>query len=96
MAMLLLTGGLVSLASLFEWQRLVAVLTARMDNQQSPHSTGLVLTMFFVRLLIAGGVLYGSLKCFAGSGYGSILVLAAGLCLAILSLSIEALKMLIL
>ena len=37
---------------------------------------------------LAGAILYGSLKCFHGSIYG----LVAGLCLAIISLSIEAIR----
>ena len=87
-AMLLLAGALVSLGSLYEWRRLVAVLNAKLDQQRSPHSTGLVVTMFFLRLGLAGAILYGSLKCFHGSIYG----LVAGLCLAIISLSIEAIR----
>jgi ATP synthase I chain len=94
-AMLLLSGALVSLASLFEFQRLVAVMNARLDNQQPPHSTSFVLAMFFLRLSVAVLVLYGSLKCFQTSGYVPILALAAGLCLAFVGLSIEAIKILI-
>ena len=87
-AMLLLAGTLISLGSLWEWRRLIAVISAKMDNQRPPHSTGLVVTMFFLRLGLAAAILYGSLKCF----HGSIYALAAGLCLAIVSLSIEAVR----
>jgi hypothetical protein len=93
--MLLLTGATVSLASLWEWQRLVAVINARMDNQQPPRSTSLVVAMFFLRLSVAGLLIYGSLKCFQGAGYGPIYALAGGLCLAIVGLGIQAFKMLI-
>lgn len=94
--MLLLTGGLVSMASLFEWQRLVSVLNARLDNQQSPRSTSFVVAMFFLRLSVVVVVLYGSLKCFQTAGYVPIFALATGLCLAFVGLSIEAVKTLIL
>ena len=87
-AMLLLAGAVISAGSLFEWRRLIAVINAKMDNQRPPHSTGLVVTMFFLRLGLAGAILYGSLKCF----HGSIYALVAGLCLAIVSLSIEAIR----
>jgi hypothetical protein len=87
-AMLLLTGTAISLGSLYEWQRLIAVMNAKLDNQRPPHSTGLVVVMFFLRLGVAGALLYGSLKCF----HGSIYALIAGLCLAIISLSIEAIR----
>ena len=93
--MLSLSGAAVSVASLFEWQRLVAVMNARMDNQQAPHSTGFVVAMFLLRLSLAGLVIYGSLKCFQTAGYGSVYALAGGLCLAFVGLSIEALKVLI-
>ena len=93
--MLLLTGAGISLASLFEWRRLVGVISARMDNQRPAHSTSSVVTMFFLRLTVAGLILYGSLKCFYGSGYGPIYGLAAGLCLAFISLGFEALRMVI-
>lgn len=94
-AMLLLTGGAVSWASLFEWQRLVAVMNARLDNLQAPRSASSVVAMFLLRLMVAGAVLYGSLKCFQGPGYGPIAALAGGLCLAVIALGIEAFRMLI-
>lgn len=95
-AMLLLSGAMISLASLFEWQRLVAVMNARLDNQQSPHSTSFVVVMFLLRISLAGLVLYGSLKCFQTAGYGSVIALTVGLCLAFVGLTVEAAKMLIL
>jgi hypothetical protein len=95
-AMLLLSGAVISLASLFEWQRLVAVMNARLDHQQSPRSTSFVVTMFLLRIAVAGLVLYGSLKCFQTAGYGSVIALTVGLCLAFVGLTVEAVKMLIL
>jgi ATP synthase I chain len=85
---LLLAGAIVSATGLWEWQRMVALVNARLDNQKTT-STARVVTMFFLRLLIAGGILYGSLKCF----HGSIYALVAGLGLAVLALTIEAVRL---
>jgi hypothetical protein len=85
---LLLAGALVSATGLWEWQRLVAFINARLDNQKAAGA-GRVMTMFFLRLLFAGGVLYGSLRCF----HGSIYALVAGLGLAVLALTIEAVRL---
>jgi hypothetical protein len=87
-AMLLLAGALVSASGLWEWQKLIGVINARLDNQQSTGS-GRVLAGFFLRLIVAGLVLYGSLRCFQGSVYALI----AGLMLAIVALGFEALRM---
>ena len=85
---LLLAGAIVSATGLWEWQRMVALVNARLDNQKTT-STARVVIMFFLRLLIAGGILYGSLKCF----HGSIYALVAGLGLAVLALTIEAVRL---
>lgn len=85
---LLLAGAIVSATGLWEWQRMVALVNARLDNQKTTGSARVV-TMFFLRLLIAGGILYGSLKCF----HGSIYALVAGLGLAVLALTIEAVRL---
>jgi len=85
---LLLAGAAVSATGLWEWQRLVAFVNARMDNQK-PAGAGRVVTMFFLRLLFAGGVLYGSLRCF----HGSIYALVAGLALAVIALTVEAVRL---
>ncbi len=88
-AMLLLAGALVSGSGLWEWQKLIGVINARLDNRQAVGS-GRVLAGFFLRLIVAGLVLYGSLRCFQGSVYALI----AGLMLAIVALGFEALRML--
>ena len=87
-AMLWLAGALVSASGLWEWQKLIGVINARLDNQQATGSTR-VLAGFFLRLVVAGLVLYGSLRCFQGSVYALI----AGLMLAIVALGFEALRM---
>ncbi|AXC14496.1 hypothetical protein ACPOL_5242 [Acidisarcina polymorpha] len=88
-ACLFLVGAAISAAGVYESHRLIGVVNARLDNQKSPRSTSVVLAMFLLRLVIAGGVLYVSLRCLHGSVYGVI----AGLVLAVIALSVEAVKL---
>jgi len=83
---LFLVGAALSAGGIYESRRLIRVVNAKLDNQRSPNSTGLVITMFLLRLLIAGVMLYVSLRCL----HGSVYAILAGLALAIVSLSIEA------
>jgi hypothetical protein len=85
---LLLAGAVVSATGLWEWQRLVTFINARLDNQKTAGA-GRVMAMFFLRLLFAGAVLYGSLKCF----HGSIYALVTGLGLAVLALTVETVRL---
>jgi len=85
---LVLAGTIISATGLWEWQRLVAFINARLDNQRTAGA-GRVLTTFFLRLLLAGGILYGSLKCL----HGSVYALVAGLVLGIFALTVEAVRM---
>lgn len=87
---LLIVGAIVSASGVYEWQRLIGVVNARLDNAQSPRGAGPVVAMFFLRMLFAAGLVYVSLKCF----HGSIYALVAGLALAVVGLSIEALRLL--
>jgi len=89
-AAMLVTGTLISAASVMEWQRLVLVINARMDNQKTPASAGVVVLFFVLRLTIFAGVIYVSLKCF----HGSVTALLCGLCLAVLAIGWEALRLL--
>ena len=90
-AMLLLAGALVSASGLWEWQKLIAVINARLDGgaQQAPGSTRVVVG-FFLRLVLAAGVLYGSLRCF----HGSVFALLGGVGLAAFALAVEAVRLL--
>lgn len=88
--LLLLIGAVISASGLWEWQRLINAVNARLDQQKNPKPLGPVLVAFFLRLLIAGGLLYGSLKCF----HGSVFALVAGLSLAVVGLSVEAVRLL--
>ena len=87
---MLLTGALISAASIMEWQRLVRVINAKMDNQKTPANAGVVVLFFVIRLTVFAGVIYGSLKCF----HGSVTALLCGLCLAILAIGWEILRLL--
>ncbi len=89
-AAMLVTGTLISAASIFEWQRLVRVINAKLDNQQTPRSAPAVVIFFVLRLTVFAGAIYGSLKCFQGS----VIALLCGLGLAALAIGFEAIRML--
>jgi hypothetical protein len=89
-AAMLVTGTLISAASIFEWQRLVRVINARLDKQKTPTSAPAVVIFFVLRLTVFAGVIYGSLKCFQGS----VIALLCGLGLAALAIGWEATRML--
>jgi hypothetical protein len=89
-AAMLLTGALISLASIFEWQRLVRVINARLDKEKTPTSAFAVVLFFVLRLTIYAGVIYGSLKCFNGS----VVALLCGLGLAAFAIGWEVIRLL--
>ncbi len=84
------SGALVSAASIFEWRRLARIINSRMRNQESQRGVGLSIVFILLRLVVFGGVIYGSLKCFRGSP----IALVCGLSLAVITLTWEALKLL--
>ena len=87
---MLLTGALISAASIFEWQRLIRVINARLDDRKTPANAGVVVLFFVLRLTVFAGVIYGSLKFL----HGSVTALLCGLCLAVLAIGWEALRLL--
>jgi hypothetical protein len=89
-AAMLVTGTLISAASIWEWQRLVRVINARMDKQKTLANAPVVVLFFVLRLTVFAGVIYGSLKCF----HGSIVALFFGLGLAVLAIGWEAIRLL--
>jgi len=89
-AAMLLTGTAISAASVLEWQRMIRLINARMDKQKTPANTPLVVLFFVLRLTIFAAVIYCSLKCF----HGSITALLCGLCLSILTIGWEAIRLL--
>ena len=84
-AVLFLAGVLVSATGLYEWQQLIELMNAKLDNQKTPRSTSWVLTMFFLRLGFAAAIIYVSLRCFRGPYYA----LVAGLGLVAVALLVE-------
>jgi hypothetical protein len=87
---MMVVGTLISAASIFEWQRLIRLINAKMDQQKTPKSAVLVVTFFVLRLIVFAGAIYGSLKCFQGS----VVVLLCGLGLAVVATAWEALRLL--
>jgi len=89
-AAMLATGAMISAASIWEWQRLIRVINAKMDNQKTPASAPVVVLFFVLRLTVFAGAIYGSLKCF----HGSVIALLFGLALAVLAIGWEAVRLL--
>jgi hypothetical protein len=89
-AAMLLTGTLISAASIFEWLRLVRLINARMRKQKAQRGVVLVVGFFLLRLVFFGAAIYVSLKCFQGSP----VALLCGLGLAVATLMWEAIRML--
>jgi len=86
---LFVVGAGISAAGVYESLRLIRIVNAKLDQQKASGSTTLVLALFFLRLGIAAAILYASLRCLHGSVYGLI----AGLVLAMIALSFEAVKL---
>jgi hypothetical protein len=61
-----------------------------MDLKQTPRGALAAAVFFVLRLLVFGGAIYGSLKCFQGS----VVALLFGLGLAILAMVWEAIRLL--
>jgi F0F1-type ATP synthase assembly protein I len=89
-AVLLIVGAAISSTSLWEWLKLMTAINQRMDAGQSPRPMGMILFGFFARLALTLVVLYVSLKYL----HGTVIALAVGLGLGLLSLSIEAFRLL--
>ena len=85
-----LAGALISYTGIREWRNLALAIFARLDNQQAARPMGRTLVMFFLRLGMVAAILYVSLKCL----HGSVYALVAGIGLAVVALSIEAIRLL--
>jgi hypothetical protein len=88
--LLFLAGAAISYTGIREWRSLALAVFDRIDNQQNARPMGRTLVMFFLRLGMVAVVLYVSLRCL----HGSIYALVAGLALAVVALSFEALRLL--
>jgi hypothetical protein len=89
-ALLLILGSAISTTSVWEWLRLMTAINERMDAGGTPRPMGVVMLGFFGRLALTLAVLYVSLKYLNGT----VFALAAGLGLGLLSLVIEASRLL--
>jgi hypothetical protein len=89
-AAMLITGTLISAASILEWQRLIRLINAKLDKQKTPRSALFVIAFFVLRLTVFAAAIYGSLKCFQGS----VVALLCGLGLAVLATAWESLRLL--
>jgi hypothetical protein len=83
-------GAAISAASIYEWGRLIRLFNAKLDQQKTPRGASLVVSLFLLRLILFAGAIYVSLKCFQGSP----IALVSGLCLAVVGLVFEALRLL--
>lgn len=87
---LVLIGAGISGASLWEWLRLITLFNESMDAGKTRRPMGLTLVGFFLRVGLTIAILYVSLKYLNGSAFA----LAIGLGLGVVSLTIEALRLL--
>lgn len=93
-AVLLIVGAVVSATGIWEWQRLLTVLIAKLDAASDGGSTpsaGRASAMFFLRLVVAAAVIYVSLRCCNGSVYA----LLGGLAFSLLAFAFEGTKLLL-
>lgn len=84
------TGAAISAASILEWQRLIRLFNAKLDQKKTPKGAATVVGFFLLRLILFGAAIYGSLKCFQGSA----IALLCGLGLAVIAMAWEALRLL--
>jgi hypothetical protein len=89
-ASMLATGTAISAASILEWRRLIRFLNAKMDRKESGSGAAVSAVLFVFRLMVFGGAIYVSLKCFRGS----VVALLSGLGLAVLVMAWEAVRLL--
>jgi hypothetical protein len=89
-AAMLAVGTVISAASILEWQRLIHLFNAKLDQQKTPRGAVLVVSFFLLRLAVFAGAIYVSLKCFRGS----VIALLCGLGLAVIATAFEALRLL--
>ncbi len=87
--LMFLVGAVISATGIFEWMQLLSVMMSRMEEGRAPSPMGRVLVMFFLRLALAGVLLYASLN----SLNGSIYALLAGLAVSLSALSVESIRL---
>jgi hypothetical protein len=82
-------GTAISATGIVEWLQLLSAMMSRMEEGRTPVPMGRVLVMFFLRLAVAGVLLYASLN----SLHGSIYALLAGLAVSLLALTVESIRL---
>lgn len=87
---LFVVGAVIAATGLLEWRQLMSAILNRIQAGGKARPMGLVLFWFFLRLGAAAALLYVSLRCLDGKVYALI----AGLALAVIALSIEAIRLL--
>jgi hypothetical protein len=85
-----LAGAAISYTGIREWRSLTRSVFSKLDNQQPAQPVSRTLTMFFLRLGLVGVILYVSLRCL----HGTVYALVAGIGLAVVALTIEAVRLL--
>jgi hypothetical protein len=91
--LMFLVGGAIAATSILEWRQLMTAVLARFDSASSSPPAkpmGPVLFWFFIRLAVAAGLLYVSLR----SLDGKVAALLIGLALALAALFLEAIRLL--
>lgn len=88
--LMVVAGAVISWTGIWEWRSLTFAVFSQLDNMQQARPMARTVVMFFLRLGMAAVILYGSLKCL----HGSVYALIAGLGLAVVALSVEALRLL--
>lgn len=84
-------GVAISATGIVEWLQLLSAMMSRMEEGRTPVPMGRVLVMFFLRLAVAGVLLYASLN----SLHGSIYALLAGLAVSLIALSAESIRLVV-
>jgi hypothetical protein len=92
--LLFLVGGAIAATGILEWRQLMGAVLTRLDlpgagTAAKPRPLGRVLFWFFLRLAVAAGVLYVSLR----SLDGKVFALLLGIALALMGLLIEAIRL---
>jgi hypothetical protein len=87
---LFLVGAAIAATGVLEWQRIMGAVLERLQQGGQPRPLGPVMAWFFIRLLLAGVVLYVSLRSLNGSVYA----LVAGIGLALIALLMESFRVL--
>lgn len=87
--LLFLIGAVISATGIFEWMQVLSAMMSRLEEGREPRPMGRLLTMFFLRLAVAGVLLYAGIS----SLHGSIFALLAGLAISLFALSVESIRL---